>query len=154
MTILLVEDDDRKRSQIESYLREQKPTDRLRCARSLQSGLDALLDERYDLVLLDMSMPTFDVGYDEETGEHESGGTPQSFAGWDLLRQMDRYEIDAPVIVISGYEAFPDGLTLTELDEALRDEFPSTYYGYVFYSTGVAGWREQLTRALQRLPTA
>lgn len=141
MNILLVEDDDNKRTQIEAFIRGSFPNTNLQLARSVRSGLTSLLAGPYDLVLMDMTMPTFDVGIDED------GGRPQAYAGRELLRQMDRRGIMTPVIVITGYESFgrdAEVLTLAQLDTQLREGHPSTYAGSVYYDAAVSGWQEAL----------
>lgn len=141
MNILIVEDDDNKRTQIEAFIRGSFPDTQLQLARSVRSGLKALLAGIYDLVLMDMTMPTFDVGIDED------GGRPQAYAGRELLRQMDRRGITTPVVVITGYDTFgrdSEVLTLSQLDAQLRDSHPMTYAGHVYYDASVAGWQEAL----------
>jgi CheY-like chemotaxis protein len=141
MKILLVEDDDNKRTQIETFVRASFPATSLQLARSVRSGLNALLSGTYDLVLMDMTMPTFDVGIDED------GGRPQAYAGRELLRQMDRRGITTPVVVITGYDTFggdAEVLTLSQLDAQLRSSHPVTYAGSVYYDASVAGWQEAL----------
>lgn len=148
MTILLVEDDENKRTLVEEFVRTEFPQTELKTARSLRSALNALLNARFDLVLLDMTLPTFDVSVDED------GGRPQAYAGRELLRQMDRRKIETPVVVLTGYESFgrdADALTLGQLDTQLREQHPQTYLGAVFYDATVSGWREALASIIAGL---
>lgn len=98
--ILIVEDEAPKSKHIEDLVMSLAPTARLSTARSVNSALDCLADEQVDLLLLDMSLPTFDVG------ERESGGRPQAFGGTEVLRHMTMAEIACPTVVITGYEGF------------------------------------------------
>lgn len=69
--ILLVEDEAPKRTHIERFLKSLSSEITITIAQSVNSALDALEKQLPDLLLLDMSLPTFDVG------ERESGGRPR-----------------------------------------------------------------------------
>jgi len=143
LRILLVEDDENKRSQISSALRELDVVDDVRDARSYKSGLRALMDEPFDLVMLDMTLPMFDVG------PGEPGGETKLYAGRDLLRQMQRRQIDTPAIVVTQYTSFGEGseqVTLDELDNQLRSLHHTQYKGHVYYDAVQESWRRQLAR--------
>lgn len=143
MNMLLVEDDENKRKQIGSFLSEMFRPTNLYFAKSLKSGLNAITQGDIDLIILDMTMPTFDITVDEP------GGRPQPYAGREILRQMDRRRIKTPVIVVTQFDKFGEGddaLDLEELDEQLREAHPSTYCGVVYYDVAVEGWKEALTK--------
>src|SRR5580658_10215255 len=99
--ILLVEDEDPKRRHIAEFLRSRGGSWELKQAKSVNSAIEAIEKELPDLLLLDMSLPTFDVGDDEP------GGRPQGFGGVEVVRTMMMSEVRCPTIVITGYEAFP-----------------------------------------------
>lgn len=148
MHILLVEDDDNKRSQLEAFLNESASSISVDTARSLQSGLRALLSQEYDLVLLDMTLPTFDIGIDED------GGRPQAYAGRELLRQMERHSITTPAVVVTQFDRFgedTDALTLLQLDDQLRSSHPINYWGCVYYDAGISEWREALAEIVTHI---
>jgi CheY-like chemotaxis protein len=151
--ILLVEDDDRKREQLAAFLEQEFPEARVEMARSFRSARRALTVGHYSLVLLDMSLPTFDVGY-RDNGLHEDGGTPQAFAGRDLLWHMDARGVSTPVIVVTGYEQIGTGdeaVPLETLDAELKRNHPNTYKGFVFYVPASSSWRHELFAMLKRL---
>src|SRR5215208_7034818 len=100
MQVLLIEDEDPKLLSIQKFLGELDPQIVVFTARSVKSGMASLRETRPDLVLLDMSLPTFDI-----SGQ-EPGGRPQGFGGIELIRYLDAHEIQIPIVVISAYEAF------------------------------------------------
>jgi CheY-like chemotaxis protein len=115
MRLLLVEDDDNKRLRLLSML--QSVTSDVDCAASYQGGLKALLRDSYDAVVLDMTLPTFDIS------EEDDGGRPQALGGRELLRQMKRRRIKSPVVVVTQFDQFGerrDALTRQQLDTELR----------------------------------
>ena len=100
MNILLVEDEDPKRANIIRALNKIRPASDIIEARSVNSAITQLRSTVPDLILLDMSLPTFDIG------PGEPGGRPQGFGGIEVLRYIDRFKLRVPVIVITAYEAF------------------------------------------------
>ena len=148
MKTLLVEDDEDKRQQLASFIKAQLLSDVIE-ARSLQSGLKALLVNDYDLIILDMSMTTFDIS----PAENENGGRPQPFGGREILLQMKRRRIATRAVVVTQYDKFGQGdeeTSLKELDKQLHDAFPQTYIGAVEYNVGYTGWQDQLIHLLQK----
>jgi CheY-like chemotaxis protein len=145
--ILLVEDEAPKRKHIESLISKIAPACRQSTARSVNSALEILETEAVDLLLLDMSLPTFDVG------ERESGGRPQGFGGTEILRHMVMAEIFAPTVVITGYEGFTreGGTTvdLTQLRTELLDEFPSLVRAVLHYNSTYDEWKTVLTATIE-----
>lgn len=145
MKVLIVEDDNNKISQLMQLLRDVLPSVQPRVARSLQSGLRDVRENEFDLVLLDMTLPTYDIGPDEP------GGSTHPFGGREFLRQLKRFKISIPVIVITQFETFgsgPDTTTLKELDEELRRDHASVYRGSVYYHAAIQSWKDQLKALL------
>jgi CheY-like chemotaxis protein len=145
MNILLVEDDENKRMHILDFISDLYPSSNLLTAASYRSGVRHLTSSKFDLVLLDMTMRTYDVSGEEE------GWRPQAYGGRSILRQMIRRDISIPVIVITQFERFGDvidSMTLEQLDNQLAQEFPEIYCGSVYYNPAVSGWRASLSNKL------
>jgi CheY-like chemotaxis protein len=142
MRLLLVEDDEIKGVQLTNFLNAKYPSVQLELARSLQSGIRRIRGGGIELVLLDMTLPNYDAGPDEP-----GGGTTHSFGGRELLKQMDRFDIGVPVIVVTQFEMFgkpPDTMDLPELDTQLRLNHAAIYRGAVYYHASIHGWKEKL----------
>lgn len=149
MKILLIEDEEHKRSAIAKQVYEILDNDlQLVECESLRSGLRAIIsDENFDLVLLDMSMPGFDPIDQNSTLEE-----PESFAGKEILAQMKLREIYIPVVVVTQYKAFARGtVDLDELTTICADEFPGIFKGAIYYSAVVDSWKKQLLESIQRI---
>ena len=141
MKILVVEDDENKRAQLTQFLSRSFPKAEGVEARSLQSGLRLIRKNPPDLVLLDMTLPNYDAGFDEP------GGQTHIFGGREFLRQMDRFDITVPVIVVTQFETFgkePHEIGLNELDSELRADHSNIYKGSVYYHAAIHGWEEKL----------
>lgn len=144
MKILLVEDDEDKREQLRSFLSNGEKNSIIE-AKSYQSGLKKIIAEVFELIVLDMTMPTFDVT------PTEGGGRPQPFGGKELLQQMSRRNIYTKTIVVTQFDQFGQGdetTTLNELDKLLLETFPDNYLGIVPYSVTYSGWKDNFNRKL------
>jgi len=142
MKILLIEDDENKRSALEAFIALESPRAEVDEAKSLQAGVRCARTSSYDLVVLDMTLPNYDPSPDEP-----GGGTIHSFGGREFLKQMDRFRITTPVIVVTQFEKFgkaPATTNLEELDRSLRADFSATYRGAVYYHAAIVGWQQEL----------
>jgi hypothetical protein len=150
MSALIIEDDELKIDRLRSFLIGEAPNLKIELARSYKSGLRALVAHRRPLVLLDMTLPTFDIH--SGTG----GGRPLSLGGRELLWQMKRRSISSPTAVVTGFDTFGSGVeavTLAQLDAELRNEFGFFYLGCVYFNATTDDWRDHL-RELVRAPLA
>jgi CheY-like chemotaxis protein len=151
MKVLIVEDDEFKQRRIAQVVRESRPEAELRLERSVNSGLSRIVEDRPDLILLDMSLTTFDVG------PGEPGGRPQNFGGIEILRQMERLEIDIPVIVITQHERFASGsqeVHLSAVHNELKERHEQVFKGLIYYNSAAGSWerllRNQINQVLPR----
>lgn len=141
MDLLLVEDDEHKRGHLLKFLARTRPQYAVRDAKSYQSGLRAILSRLPDIVLLDMSVPTFDVS------QTDDGGRPQRLGGREILRQLQARGLRVPCLVITQFDSFGEGkgtVTAEQLDEQMTVEHPGVYLGMVAYDPTSAGWTEAL----------
>lgn len=149
MNILIVEDDENKRAQIGNFIELSYPGVNIIYSMSMQSGLKSIIKGGIDLVILDMTMPTFDI-----SAEDRDGGRPQAYAGREILKQMDRFKIRTPVIVVTQFDKFgtgSDALTLSELNAQLLQSHSYSYQGVVYYDVAVEGWKEDLSRMISNI---
>lgn len=146
MNILIVEDDQNKLVQLRSLITRLKPGASIECRSSYRSGLACLKDGvKFDLVLLDMSMPTYD------RSPTESGGRPRPFAGKEILRKLERYGVKVPVVVVTQFSQFgepPNSISLETLKKQLSSEGYSNYKKTVFYSAGGTTWEQELQQII------
>lgn len=141
MNVLLIEDNQYKATQLEKFISEEFPHIVLTLKGSYNSGLrEIILNNKYDLILLDISMPTYDV----KPGE--SGGEPIPLAGKFILKEMFLRDINTKVIVVTMYENFVDGTQLKFLDKQFKEEFDSIYSGFVYFAHGDSSWKQALKK--------
>ena len=141
MNFLIAEDESQKLDHLRDFVISTYPGSSVICAKSVRSAIDLLEAQLPEVVLLDMSLPTFDVA------PGEPGGRPQGFGGREVLRYMDFLGLKAHVIVVTAYEGFEDesrSVDLTCLYRELRDDHPNLFRGIVYYSGLNSEWQKQL----------
>jgi len=148
MKVLIVEDDSVKLQKINDYICEILRDSSLVLANSVQSALRNIRSQNFDLIVLDMSLPTFDIG------PNESGGRPQGFGGREILRQMDRSGIRSHVVVVTQFEAFGTKRGTVDIDrlkEMLAEEYPNNFKEIIYYSAINDSWKLKLSEHIQIL---
>jgi hypothetical protein len=125
-------------------LHEVFPSFSIVVERSVTSGLTALVQAPPQLLLLDMSLSTYDVG------PKDAGGRPQNFGGITVFEHMMRRKIFLPVIVITQFPGFKrdDGaaVSLDALREELVARFPELFRALLSYSAGDRQWEKELSK--------
>jgi CheY-like chemotaxis protein len=145
-SVLVIEDDSNKLAQLQAFLKTTFSDFEVRVARSLQGGIKAVRSTVPNLVLLDMTLPNFDANPDDP------GGQTHNFGGTEFLKQLDRFDIKVPVIVITQFITFGRGdqtIGLNGLDAELRTRFLPNYMGSVYYHASIHKWKEQLERLIK-----
>lgn len=146
LTILLVEDDEHKADRLADFVAQEYPSARLDRCSSYQSGIRAILRVRPDVVLLDMTLPTYDRERDE------GGGRPQPFGGLEIVRQLAARDISARCIVITQFESFGEGdrgvKTVSQLANELAVNNSAHFVALIVYDGASGGWMERLRVAI------
>jgi len=145
MRVLLIEDDKNKLKHISAYLRTAFPDIELIERSSYQSGLETIMCESVDMLLLDMSLPTYDVSLEEDGYEFDG------FAGREILAELKRHNVTLPAVVITQFETFGEGdeiVTLEELDRQMKEQYGSLYRGAIYYSASQSEWKRSLQQII------
>lgn len=145
MNCLLIEDSPLKASLIEAHVQEHFPGIELRTERSYQSGLKRISETPPAFIILDMTLPNFDVSPNTRHGK------PRPLGGYDILRKLKRRSATVEVFVVTQYESFGSGThtySFAELEEKCLREFPDIFRGIVYFSPSSSDWKKALTAAL------
>lgn len=142
MKVLLIEDNEHKIRQIDQFLKENFESIELTLKMSYNSGLRELIKTQdYSLILLDMSLPNYDIV------PGESGGDFEKYAGKYLLNEMYRREINIDVLIVTMYPNYVD----EEFSAELKDDFPN-YLGVAYFDVNEPdGWKNELSRILNNI---
>lgn len=144
MNILLIEDNSNKRKQIKDVLEEIYTDINIEEAYSFNSGVRKIYENKWNLIILDMSLPTYDITHTE------SGGDKKPVAGKNIMKRMLNRKIIVPVIVITQFETFDDDkISLDSLNKEFKLGFTDIWRGTVFY--GNDDWCTKLKQILDRI---
>lgn len=144
--ILIIEDEQKKLDNLKDFLKDEFQNVEIKEKRSYNSALREILEnyQTYDLILLDMSMTTYDVSIEE------SGGIPEPLAGENILDAMYLNEISTKVVVVTMYESFASK-KLKTFDIELKENYPENYLGYVFFSHNNTDWKSTLKQHINSI---
>jgi len=148
MRILIIEDDQIKIIQLIQYLNDKFKECYINKKFSYQSGLKEIVDYDYDLILLDMSIPTYDIT------KSEHGGRKRPYGGKEIIRQMIRRNKKIPVIVVTQFEKFGElenSTTLNQLDNELTSLYSEVYLGIAYYSAILDSWKDEIDELIKKI---
>ncbi len=144
--ILLIEDVFDKSEKIKKCVNVAFPDVNISERSSYHSALKEIFEnyQEYSLILLDMSMSTYDQNVEE------FGGVPEAMAGKRILEGMFLREIPTKVIVVTMYENF-GGEGIKQLDKEFKSDYEDNYMGYVFFSFNKSDWQKQIIDLIKQV---
>lgn len=146
MNILIIEDNPLKREKINDFISSNFDVV-IDEAASYNSGLSLASNKAYQLIVLDMSMPTFD------RTESAQGGRFRAVAGKEIAFKLKRIDKLVPFVVVTGYSDFSvdtKSLSIEQIHDlltVLKDE----YKGYIFFDSAKSYWKDQLSNVISSL---
>ncbi|MDN5107114.1 response regulator [Aliarcobacter butzleri] len=147
MKIILIEDNEHKRKKIKDFISNIDKSILIEEAYSYTSGLKKCLENAFDLLIIDMTMPTYDKS------SSESGGRFRTYGGKEIIRQLKRKNKEIPFVVVSQYSKFSENnetLSLEEIAEQLNTISKEFYIDTVLYDTSSSNWKILLENILTR----
>lgn len=142
MNFIIIEDDLFKSEEIKRFLVDKYSHCFIDHAESVTSGMNLLKSNTKDsIVLLDMSLPT----YDQSKGS--DAGRPQGFGGIELMRFMEVIEDQRKIVVVTQFDTFTvDGecFSLKDLESDIVSEFPDNFLGIVQFDVVSDSWKQKL----------
>lgn len=142
MRVHIVEDSALKASNISQFLSQEYPSlDQSGVSASFQSALHTISELKPELIIMDMTLPTFDRKPNAREGRMRPLG------GYDLMCKMKYKCIDIGVIVVTQLETFGEGeeeISFMEITHRCEREFPEIFLGSVYYDQGGLNWHIEL----------
>lgn len=135
--VLVVEDDALKGRQIVNFTKSINNNIIITQKGALNSGLLELTKNEYDLVILDMSLPTFD----NNESDHF-----QPYGGLLFLDEVKRKKYKVPVVIVTQYASFGEGegeTTLEEIDFNCKNKYPN-FKEIIYYLDD--NWQKKLKK--------
>ncbi|WP_267106023.1 hypothetical protein [Xanthomonas sacchari] len=115
---------------------------------SFQSGLKAIEQNLPDLIILDMTLPTFD------RKPNARDGRARPLGGYELMRKMSLKSINSKVIVVTQLESFGDGddeVSFNDLINICARDFPKIFIGGVYFDQAGLEWEVALYEKIKNL---
>ena len=144
--ILIIEDNETKLQHIRAFCKQSLKQCVLIDKQSYNSAQQEVIfhGEEYDLILLAVSMNTYDT-------QKEDNGEQEPLAGANILRFMKLRRITTPVVVVTMYESFVDGVRINALDERFKTQYKDIYRGFVYYNLKSDDWKDELMLKLNEI---
>ncbi|MGD0107878.1 MAG: hypothetical protein ABSC06_28130 [Rhodopila sp.] len=145
MNVLVVEDDEFKAADLLKLLQEGVTGAVIIRAASVTSALRAITYGKFDLIVLDMSLPTFDLS------GPGGGGSPQGQGGVEILRLARRLEAKTQYIVVTQYpdvEIDGSDVPLAQAAKRLSSHFGIHVKACLPYEFDRDDWQHAFKRAL------
>ena len=144
--ILIIEDNEPKLQDIKKFCENNIVQCILTDKQSYNSAQKEVIyhGNEYDIILLDVSMNTYDIKKDDN-------GEQEPLAGANILRFMKLRRIRTPVIIVTMYESFVDGVRINALDERFKSQYIDIYKGFVYYNLKNEDWKEELKEKLNKI---
>jgi len=141
MKVLIIEDDDLKFDLLEGFFRGEMPTAVLVRASSYQTGVEKLVKDIFDLVVLDMTLPVSDLELSPVGMEW------LTFGGQFILRECMRRKLSAKIVVVSQYKAFVrdnEEVSFAQLRDELMRQYHELVIGCVHLDRAADNWRQDI----------
>lgn len=148
MKIAIIEDNIHKKTKITSYLDTEFPEYSYKEAYSYSSGTTLVEKDLFDFLILDMSLPTYDIT------KTDGGGRIRMDGGRDILKRLRRKKRMIPFVILTQYTTFSETTgtkTLDEIEEIIEEQFPTFYKGLIFYDTSSTTWKEKLAETIKEV---
>lgn len=143
MKVLIVEDDDHKLNDIINIVKNVRQDMIIETAHSVASGVQNAVDCKYDLILLDMTIPNFDQI------DGSDGGPSYKNGGEMIVRELIDEGVEFKCMVITQYETF-NNETIDQISERITNICGDNYLGYVKYSTMDESWKADLKAIIKK----
>lgn len=144
MKILIVEDTNDKMKEIEKQLKIKFKQCEIVETRSYSEGIKNVYKNGWDLIILDMSLPTYTVSHTE------NGGAKKPMAGSEIIKRMYSRKIYIPTIVITQFDIFGESqISLDSLNQEFEKKYGIVWKGTISYNK--QGWQGELADLLEKL---
>lgn len=147
MKILVIEDEIGKQKEIVEFLKSEIDEYDIKIANSLMSAMLLVRKSIYDIIILDMSLPLYDLN-----GENEEVNEFEAFGGIEILEEISRKKLPVKAIVITAFDVIEDDsrkLSLEQLDSQMKENYEEYYLGGIHYDQSSLEWKTELREFLR-----
>jgi DNA-binding NarL/FixJ family response regulator len=145
MKILLIEDNMLKRDKVVNFIESSFSSASIESASSYNTGLSLALNGDFKLLILDMSLPTFDKT------QNNRGGRFRVFGGREIAQRLKRAGKLTNFVILTGYKDFiedAEKLTLEQVSDKLY-ELSDRFLGVILYESSSSKWKNDIAEAVK-----
>lgn len=148
MNILIIEDDDYKLERIKSFASSELGNPIISTSESLKEALEAIANETFDLIFVDMAIPS----HPTIAGQ----GTPVSFntGGLEVIMELSALGRNDPCIIITQYpdiEISGEYIPISAVKKALPLLLECEVAACVLYEEDSDSWKIELQEVFKEL---
>lgn len=144
--LLFIEDTQEKARTVSEFIAAAHPEISMEVVQSFNAGWATLKTSPPELVIVDMSLPTFNQSLSE------GGGRFRHFGGRELLDRMAAHKLKTKVCILTQYSRFGEkrDTTLPQLEKQLYSKYPELLVAVIFYNPAADEWKALLSKAFAK----
>jgi CheY-like chemotaxis protein len=148
MKVLLIEDDNFKEKSLTDFMASIVTNLEIKCAPSLVDAIEAIDNNIYDLILIDMAIPSHPILM--------GGGAPISLltGGIEVLLELSSLERTDPCIIITQYPDIEISSSFVHVSHAaneIKSRLNCEVLDCILYSEDSGDWKIQLNHIVEKL---
>lgn len=144
--LLIIEDNRTKLARIRELVEKSYPEWLVQDAVSYTGGMRRIYNEKWNIILLDMSLPIYDMI------EQDNSGNKKAVAGREIMKRMRNRNIQIPTVVITQFETFGENeVSINALNQEFQEELSDIWRGTINYNDATNQWEEELVQILNEL---
>jgi len=144
--VLIIEDNKNKLKKVKETAMKLLPAASVHDAISYTGGIRRIYEEQWDLILLDMTLPVYDIT------PHDNGGDRRSTAGKEIMKRMQNRGKIIPTIIITQFDTFGEsGLSISNLNDEFSNDLKEIWKGTVNYVDASNKWQIDLKNIINNL---
>lgn len=144
--VLLVEDEVHKRDEIKRCVQEVYGLEP-EIVDGVRGAVMKVMDEDYDIIILDMALPTFGDSADDKVKGHD-----QAQGGIEVLRALNAVKKTARILIVTQYPDFYIGSRKVKLKQApqfVSEKYEQDVIGAVLYHYKSKSTLQRITSILR-----
>ncbi|EKN6076500.1 response regulator, partial [Yersinia enterocolitica] len=142
MNILIADDSLQKQELLKELIIDEYPNGVIFQTDSFNSTFKEIKSRLFDLILLDMTMPTF-----EQNKRGSSEGKVRTLAGKDIISKMVYRNIITPTILVTQFEVFGRHnhlISIKEMADELMINYPEIVRGCILFDFQSDIWKKEI----------
>ncbi|WP_275234883.1 hypothetical protein [Pantoea ananatis] len=151
MKVLIADDQDSKQESLNDFMTSNYSNIIIDKSYSFKGTRDKIIRNSFDLILLDMTMPSFDSQPDKD---NIVDGKNRALAGKDIIQTMVYRQIISNVIIVTQFDVFGRHYQMTSIDEIIEPlvkDYPDIVKGYVLWDYQSDSWQANLLNIINGL---